>query len=60
MDVNNFGTISKIEFNIGLKSLDIVLDEVDFLTLWRCFDKTNDNRVNYTSFLSKFIESGAI
>lgn len=60
MDTNNNGSLSKIEFNIGLKNLDINLPEVDFLTLWRSFGKSADNKVGYLSFLSKFIEAKAV
>lgn len=55
MDINSSGHLSKLELNIGMKNLDIPLNELDFQLFWNIFDKTKKNRIKFTSFFQKFV-----
>ena len=59
-DTNASGLISRLELNIGLKNLDIHLNEQDFTVLWCAFSKQANGRITFASFLNRFVSAGAM
>ena len=60
MDVNQSGELSKLELTVGLQKIGIELEDLQFQTIWKSFIKTKNNRIDYVSFASKFIQAGCM
>ena len=52
--------MSKLELMVGFQNLGIELEDLQFQTIWKSFIKTKNNRVDYVSFASKFIQAGCM
>ena len=56
-DVNNLNQISNMELRLGLQNLEISLEKYEFDNLWNVFQKNENNKVTFSSFLEAFINA---